>query len=64
MTFTSAYDILTCFELASPRHHHIECTLDNGYTENSSGRGGRDHTLKQRTVPSDTVFILVIDSHT
>ena len=56
-TVIRAYDILTCFDLAPPRCHCTDRTGDKGNRENCGGRGGRDHTFFQHTVPSGTVFI-------
>ena len=64
MTFTSAYDILTCFELASPRHHHIKRTEDKGNMENNGVHGGSDHKFVQHTAPLDKVFIIDLDGRT
>ena len=36
---TSAYDMLTRFELASPRRHHTERTGDKDNWGNCGGRG-------------------------
>ena len=61
---TSAYDMLTHFELESPRRHHTERTGDKRNRENHGGCGGRDHTFVQHTTPYVTVFISGIDSRT
>ena len=50
-TVTSAYDMLTHFELAYTRRHHNERTGDKGNRKNHGGRGGRDHTCVQHTAP-------------
>ena len=63
-TVTSAYYMLTRFELASLRRHHTERTGDKGNRESRGGRGGRYHIFVQHTAPSVTVFISVIDGHT
>ena len=61
---TSAYDMITRFELADPRHHRIERTGDKGNRENHEGRGGRDHTFAHHTAQSGKVFITGLDGHT
>ena len=54
-TVTIAYDMITHFELVSPRRHQIESTVDKGNRENCGGRGGRDHKF---------VLILGLDCRT
>ena len=63
-TITSAYNILTHFEFASPRRYHTESTGEKRNMENCGGHGGRDHTFSQHTAPSGTVFISVLDGST
>ena len=58
-TGTRAYDMITYFELASPRCHRTERTGDKGIRENCGGPGGRDHTFVQYTSPLGEVFIPV-----
>ena len=61
---TSAYDMLTRFELESPRLHHTKRMGNKGNRENHRGCGGRSHTFVQHTTPSGKVFIPGIDGHT
>ena len=63
-TVSSAYDMLTNFELSYPTSRNIECKGDKGNKENDGGHGGRDHTFFQHTVTSGKVFITGIDGHT
>ena len=63
-TFTNAYDLLTRFELAFPRHHRIKHTGDKGNRGNHGGRSVSDHEFVQHTTPLGTVFILGLDGHT
>ena len=61
---TRAYDMLTNFVFASPRHHHTKRTRDKGNTKDRGGHGGRDHTFVQHIAPSGTVFFPGLDSRT
>ena len=63
-TVTSAYAMLTCFQLASPRRHHTERTGDKGNRGDRGSHGGRDDTVIQHTAPSGAVFIPCIDGRT
>ena len=56
-TFTNEYCMLTLFDLADPRHHHIGRTGDKGNGKNHGGRGRRDHTLVQHIAPLGTVLV-------
>ena len=63
-TFTNAYDLITSFELAFPRHHRIKHTGDKGNRGNHGGRGVSDHEFVQHIAPLGTVFIPGLDGHT
>ena len=63
-TVTSTYDMLTSFELASPRRHHTKRMGYKGNRESCGGRGGRDHTFVQHTAPLGTVSITDLDVRT
>ena len=62
-TVTRTFDMLTCFELAAPRHHCTRHTGDIGNMNNNGSHGGWDHTLIQHTAPSGTVFTPGLDDH-
>ena len=61
-TVTREYDMLTRFEMASPRSYHTKRPGDKCNKENCGGRGGRDQTFIQHTAPLGTDFIPGINS--
>ena len=63
-TVTRAYDMITRFDLESPRRNHTERMGDKGNREHCGGRGGMDCTFVQHTASSGTVFIPGLDRHT
>ena len=64
MTVTSAYDMLTRFELVYPRSNHNKHMGDKGNRENSGVCYGRKHTFIQHTAPLGTFFIPGLNIHT